>query len=231
MASVKDARVATELAYRAILAADPIYQEMIAGNNLWGDIVPEVAAVFDAAAEAAHWAANRTMAKQAYVDEQMTAESAIWNQPFSANLSIYWSDTYDLRALSDADYEACMTWLYDQGWEIEGESRDGVKAIPADLMPRVWTPPPAETRDASGLAPAAPMRQNRQAAGVKRFCRTTACSDARCRYVHGDTIPRINEPCGFGAGCGASDPVKRSQCLRMHPGETWTPDMVITRPA
>jgi hypothetical protein len=65
---------------------------------------------------------------------------------------------------------------------------------------------------------------------VGRFCKEgTACPTAGCRYVHGDTIPKINEPCRFGEGCGSGDPAKRATCLRMHPGETWTPDLVIHR--
>jgi hypothetical protein len=42
----------------------------------------------------------------------------------------------------------------------------------------------------------------------------------------------VNQPCSFGAACGSSDPtgVKRSQCLHMHPGETWVEGMVINRP-
>jgi hypothetical protein len=66
---------------------------------------------------------------------------------------------------------------------------------------------------------------------VPRFCRTSACADAACRYVHADTIARINEPCNFGAACGASDTGKRALCIRMHPGEKWSADMVVHRPA
>jgi hypothetical protein len=65
---------------------------------------------------------------------------------------------------------------------------------------------------------------------VARFCKEgTACPTAGCRYVHGNTIPRVNEPCKFGAGCGSGDAAKRATCLRMHPGETWTADLVIKR--
>ena len=65
---------------------------------------------------------------------------------------------------------------------------------------------------------------------VARFCKEAkACPTAGCRYVHGDTIPRVNEPCKFGAGCGSGDAAKRATCLRMHPGETWTPELVIKR--
>jgi hypothetical protein len=65
---------------------------------------------------------------------------------------------------------------------------------------------------------------------VGRFCKeATACPTAGCRYVHGNTIPRVNEPCKFGEGCGSGDAAKRATCLRMHPGETWTPELVIKR--
>jgi len=65
---------------------------------------------------------------------------------------------------------------------------------------------------------------------VARFCKEgTACPTAGCRYVHGNTIPRVNEPCKFGAGCGSGDAAKRATCLRMHPGETWTAELVIHR--
>ena len=65
---------------------------------------------------------------------------------------------------------------------------------------------------------------------VARFCKEgRACPTAGCRYVHGDTIPRIDEPCKFGAACGSGDAAKRATCLRMHPGETWTADLVVRR--
>jgi hypothetical protein len=65
---------------------------------------------------------------------------------------------------------------------------------------------------------------------VARFCKEgRACPTAGCRYVHGDTIPRIDEQCKFGAACGSGDAAKRATCLRMHPGETWTADLVVRR--
>ena len=65
---------------------------------------------------------------------------------------------------------------------------------------------------------------------VARFCKEArACPTAGCRYVHGDTIPRIDEPCKFGATCGSGDAAKRATCLRMHPGEKWTAELVVKR--
>lgn len=78
-----------------------------------------------------------------------------------------------------------------------------------------------------------PAPVKKAATVVPRFCREgTTCAKEGCRYVHGDTIPRVNEPCAFGAECGSSDPtgLKRSQCLRMHPGEEWAEGLVIHRP-
>jgi len=66
---------------------------------------------------------------------------------------------------------------------------------------------------------------------VPRFCREgTACAKTDCRYVHGDTIQRVNKPCGFGADCGKGDAAKRAMCLYMHPGEEWSDSLVIRRP-
>jgi hypothetical protein len=239
-----------------MLEADPVLQAMIRGDTLWGDLMYEedvaedlrlgrVRPVFDHAAAAAAAQA----AAQAELEQLSAQEATIWTQPFAANLEQYWSDCYDTRALTDAEYEACMTWLYDQGWEVEGEIRDGMKAWPADLPPRVWIAPRVPSRfDALSVTEAhahvtethAPRRavghQAKKSVTVPRFCRDScggvACADAACRYVHADTMPRMDKPCGFGAACGASDPtgVKRSQCLYMHPGETWSADLVIRRP-
>jgi hypothetical protein len=69
-------------------------------------------------------------------------------------------------------------------------------------------------------------------APVPRFCReAAACTKEGCRYVHGDTIQRIDKPCGFGAECGKGDPAKRALCIYMHPGEVWSADLVVTRTA
>jgi hypothetical protein len=65
---------------------------------------------------------------------------------------------------------------------------------------------------------------------IPRFCReAAACSKEGCRYVHGDSIPRVDKPCGFGAECGKGDPAKRASCIYMHPGEVWSADLVVHR--
>lgn len=186
-------------------------------------------------------------------EEQM---DALWRQPFAADLEEYDSGDLDTRAISDASWEALMTYLYAHGWDVEYSVREGIEAYPANLPPRIWTRPyeeddedrrqrhrraaqrpvaPAASASASAAAPkpatkAAPKQ-------VPRFCRGHADESeiATCRYVHGDTIPKVDRPCGFGAACGASDPtgLKRSQCLYIHAecGEVWTPESVIHRPA
>jgi hypothetical protein len=93
------------------------------------------------------------------------------------------------------------------------------------LPPGSRTAAPAEPLSAPGSDVG-----KRNGCPVARFCKEgTACPTAGCRYVHGNTIPRVNEPCKFGAGCGSGDAAKRATCLRMHPGETWTADLVIKR--
>ena len=244
---------------QAMLDADPLIQAMARGDVLWGDLMlaeeeaedrrlGRVRPVYDFAAARAARAEYEAAEAEAEQARQDAAEGALWAQPFGRNLEMYWTDVYDTRALTDAEYEACMTWLYDQGWELQGEQRDGFKGWPADLPPRVWVstlpnrfaalhaaPETHVHTSACNHAPAPaggrPPRAPRARVTVPRFCRAVPCTDEACRYVHEDTMPRLDKPCGFGAACGGTDPAKRAQCLYMHPGETWTPELVVTRPS
>ena len=199
------------------ILSDPLIHAMYSGKALWGDLMYDE---IDYDVEA-HQAATAATAATAAVSLE---ENGIWDQSFSGSLEMYYGDAYDFRGLTDSEYNACMSWLYENGWELSGEDRAGVKAWPAKLPPRVWVP---NTR-ACACVHEKPVKR----VTVPRFCRTASCADATCRYVHTDTMPRMDKPCGFGAACGASDPtgVKRSQCLYMHPGETWSADLVIHRP-
>ena len=177
-----------------------------------------------------------------------TTEADLWAQPWANDLEAAFSDCYDTSALTEADYGAMLTWLYVQGWDIQIETRDIVQACPDTLPPRRWVPDrfsrignsPVVCRDSHSVTHAARVTENRgpkkvKSACVPRFCRASSggvpCAEAGCRYVHADTMPRLNQPCGFGAGCGASDPTGklRKLCQLMHPGETWDATMVITR--
>jgi hypothetical protein len=247
--------LAAAAALQASLAADPILLAMMRGDVLWGDLAYDeelakerrsgrVHAAFDAVAFRKQQAQAEQAKAQAELEALSAQEALIWDQPFGRNLEMYWTDCYDTRELTDAEYEACMAWLYDQGWEVEGEIRSGMKAWPADLPPRVWVAPRGPSRfdalSSSAVQPQAPVRAGRPPAGgkksvtVPRFCRASgggvACADAACRYVHADTMPRLDKACGFGAACGGTDPAKRAACLYMHPGETWSADLVVTRP-
>jgi hypothetical protein len=189
----------------------------------------------------------------AFWDAQNTAETTLWIQPFTANLEAHCQGAYDTTDLTDAEFAEMMTWLCAHGWEITTATRTSVIAAPADLPPTEWisldalyalkeagacacgshpavrkaaTPAPA-------LAAAGTDGGRRKGAPIPRFCKAAGgCTEEGCRYVHGNTIPKVNKPCGFGEGCGASDPtgVKRSQCLFLHPGETWTEGLCIHRP-
>lgn len=67
----------------------------------------------------------------------------------------------------------------------------------------------------------------RDGAPVPRFCNLgKACPKPGCRYVHGDSIPRINAPCRFADTCCGE---KRANCLHMHHGEKFVQGMVLTR--
>jgi len=215
---------------------DPYTQAMSSGSS-WGDL---------ALAEEGETPPMRLISPvewaQRAIDDLAQQTEEIWDQPFARALCTYYADCYNTQALTDDEYEACLTWLYEKGWSVEAEDRVGVKAFPDNLPPRVWISPLAarfempvcghEHRAPPQVISVPRMKKEKKGAyAVPRFCRDAACKDAECRYVHGDTIPRINEPCNFGAACGAADAVKRSQCLRMHPGEVWAADMVIRRPA
>jgi hypothetical protein len=133
------------------------------------------------------------------------------------------------------------------GWSVStyengmaDETRLWVVCQPDTLPPRVWVRPNRFEGAAQLLAETAPVPVPVPVAAPKpryvipRFCRDSAggvaCADPACRFAHDDTIPRVNEPCKFGEGCGASDPAKRALCIRMHPGEEWSEDLVIVRP-
>ncbi len=218
--------------YAALLAADPHYQAMLRGVS-WADIEVPV-----------QTRPQPVIQDQMDIDIEPTyTESHLWNEPFAQNLEAHLSDVFDTSALTDEEYAAFMTRLYAAGWSITQETRTVVQARPDTLPPRLWVPPgrfDGLTEDKEKVKSLIPLaspgtdKGRKKGAPVPRFCRAAgACQEAGCRYTHGDTIPRVNRPCGFGEACGATDPtgVKRSQCLYMHPGETWTEGMVIHRPS
>lgn len=211
---------------RALTASDPYADAMSSGSS-WGDL--EEPMVFGYTPTLEELDARKEM-------ELRAQEESIWKQSWSERLATYYADTYDLRDLSEGEYEACMTWMYAQGWNIHEEDREGVKAYPDNLPPRVWIAPPSrfdwlgtpEQQTETCCNHGHQKKEKKEGKGkgpVPRFCRDQACADAGCRYVHGDTMPRLNEPCNFGAACA-----KRALCIRMHPGETWTADLVVHRP-
>jgi len=243
----------------ASLFADPLFAAMERGEVRWGDLLlaerPLAALPVTPAPVEEDDEPLRALWDNPNAPLRAT-EGEIWRQPFSGDLEEYWPETYDTRAMSDEDFHALMSWLYSKGWYVKDYNREGVQTWPDNAPSRRWDAAamaPEEERHVrwADEEEERPRKAAAAACGgaghhhhghrapkpksvtIPRFCRDGhACAaGAACRYVHGDTIPRINEPCAFGEGCGASDPtgVKRSQCLRMHPGETWTPELVIRR--
>lgn len=219
---------------------DPIYDAMRRGDILWGDLLIPAASV-----------TTYTPPPVVESGRILYGEEDFWNQSWTTSVDCHWSDCYDTSAMSNADWESMMTWLYAVGWDIAHESRKYVRAFPDNQPARVWVAPSrfellAQSDDSSHhhhhsncshqvkLSAPGSDKGKRKGVPIPRFCKAgSACTEEGCRYTHGDTIPRLNQPCSFGESCGSSDPtgVKRSQCLYMHPGETWTEGMVITRPA
>lgn len=265
-AHVGDVCARTELPLS--LSRDPVLEAMAESLVLWGDLVPIVEPQGGAHAEqlriwadeyAATSAAAAAAAAEAALRADCNAESEFWSQPFAANMEMPFSDTYVLERLSDEEYAACMTWLYDQGWAVEYEDRACVNALPSNLPPRVWVSQVHAELVAEGqsrfaaLAPGAPAavavthhpvpgrraRAPRPQVTVQRFCRDSRggvpCADPACRYVHADVLQCVNEVCGFDkpeeGKCCTGD--KRTLCTRMHPseGQVWSADLVVARPA
>jgi hypothetical protein len=178
-----------------------------------------------------------------YVPQTRLSMDDLEQQRFAINLEEVAPNTFDVTGLCHGEWVGLMTWLYAAGWWVDPATETPFRGHcapllvfkPADLPPRIWVEPEECVRIsvAPSQAKTAKTEKTAKSVVIPRFCRAvTSCEDTACRYVHGNTIPRLNEPCGFGAACGASDPtgVKRSQCLRIHPGETWTPQLVIHRP-
>jgi hypothetical protein len=185
-----------------------------------------------------------------------------WAQPWATNLTELWSDAYDTTRLTDGEWEAMMSWLFENGWDVSDWDRQGVSAEYDNAPPRVWIAPRVleelAAADASaprrgysrscrggagvpscapgtatGVPSCAPPKAQIQkvAVVIPRFCRAgAACTDAGCRYTHGDTIPVQNKPCAFDGRCCGE---KRATCTYLHPseGEVWTADLVRHRPA
>lgn len=209
------------VALRAINGADPIFQEMMRGEIRWGDLL---------------------MRDYVMPPPRANKEEDLWAQPFALNLDEHVSFHYNTTDLTDAEYRAFMTWLYENGWNVLQECREYVHAVDDDAPPRVWVSPEEAERLAAirlpviaeekpafrSFAPlSAPGTDNgrRTGAPVPRFCREAhACKTPGCRYVHGDTIPKVDRPCSFGAECS-----KKHACLFTHPGETFCAGSCIHR--
>ena len=142
-------------------------------------------------------------------------EQKLWSQPFAADLEMKNAaqDVFDCQRLTEEAYADFMTFLYENGWIVRHEERRFVQATTGSEPPRVWiSPPPPHT--------------------IPIFCKKAQdCFEQNCRYVHGDTIPKVKEKCKFLESCGASDPTgaKRAHCIRIHPGESWSPEACVHR--
>ena len=189
--------------------------------------------------------------------QDLRDEVELWREFGLSGLDEHNEGVFKTDEMSDGAYILFMQWLYRHGWDVTVEDRNFVYAEPGFFMCRTWTPqkpveriapapskrwepepvfhpvvksvPKPEKQVEELSAPGTDIGR-RNGCPVARFCKEGhGCQTAGCRYVHGDTIPRVNEPCKFGASCGSGDAAKRATCLRLHPGEVWTADLVITR--
>jgi hypothetical protein len=234
-AAFDEARYASILAeLNAANERDPILHALLhgptVGGTLWGDIFyapePIEPPVFGPA------------------PRPLGTEEDLWAQPFAEYLDERAWGVYNPCELTPSEYRAFMEWMHRYGWDVT-EGVDYVVAEPGLYkIATVWHPdtelPPRPWRErAFSFSNEREERCERKGKGgkrpahVPRFCRAgQACEEKECcRYVHGDEIPKLNQPCAFGADCGAADEtgVKRAMCLYLHPGEEWVPGAVIRR--
>ena len=172
--------------------------------------------------------------EEQYLSVCHRSEEEFWAQSFTQNLDERIPDYFDTTGLTDDEFHAMLTWVYANGWQVDVCGRDSVKLVSDDGPSRRYIPDNFWThKPEHGMCCSHKHDKKAKTSTIPRFCRAAVCEEADCRYVHADTIPKTNRACGFGEGCGASDPtgVKRSQCLFMHPGETWTTESCIHKPA
>ena len=175
--------------------------------------------------------------EEQYLSVCHRSEEEFWAQSFTQNLDERIPDYFDTTGLTDDEFHAMLTWVYANGWQVDVCGRDSVKLVSDDGPSRRYIPDNFWEVRSFGTAHSCDHSHKHdkkaKTSTIPRFCRAAVCEEADCRYVHADTIPKTNRACGFGEGCGASDPtgVKRSQCLFMHPGETWTTESCIHKPA
>ena len=238
------ARLAVEDPYMAALARGVSWYEVEYGED---DPITKASMARIEAERPAREAARAAAAALAVTPErraepepvldEAAEEEAYFDLPATANLEERIPDYYDTSALTDEEFHAVLAWAYDKGWVVEIGDRSSVKLQSDNGPPRRYIPENfwESTHSHTGgcCSHSHTPAKKAKTSTIPRFCRAAeACTEEDCRYVHGDTIPKVNRPCGFGAECGSSDPtgVKRSQCLYMHPGETWTTESCIHRP-
>jgi len=219
----------------AVTIADCLMDEAVSWGDEYGGSArcarppaPIVYVYAPAAEEPATEPATQTVTEEVEPEVEKDwddAEADLWKQSFAASLSVKneTMDIYDCRLMSDADYAAFMTYLYAHGWIVQHEERRWVQAGTGFEPPRVWVPPSAAACCAGG---------KKEKTVVPRFCREgEECCTQDCRYVHGDSIPKVDRACGFGERCGSSDPTgeKRALCIYIHPGEVWSASSCVFR--
>jgi hypothetical protein len=211
----------------------PTLKAMMDHTESWGDLCVRVECVSPASSVSIspidQILASRENDRRCQYEELTSREGDVWAQSWSAKMVEVLPMSYDLSRLDNYEYADCMSWLYDQGWHIDVEERNNVRAWPANLPPRVWIAPIREFGCCGDSLCSSPVKVAKPIKVVQRFCRDSRggvhCGFEGCRFVHEDTLPRTNKPCQFGKECG-----KREVCLFIHPDETWVEGMVLTRP-
>jgi hypothetical protein len=176
------------------------------------------AALFAAIPEPSAPPATEEELEAHYMAHCQYTEEEFWTQPFAEKIEERIPDYFDTSLLTDDEFHSMLSWAYNKGWIVDVCGRETVKLQSDDGPSRRYIP--TNFWEQNHCCSDKPKKTST----IPRFCREANCQDLDCRYVHGDTIPKVNRDCSFGAECG-----KRSQCLYMHPGERWTTSSCIHR--
>lgn len=234
---------------------DAILAEMASGERSWGDIMMEIVGVGDVTPLSAvvperankwddFWAlpfADRLQEVWGDLYDCSSLTDTEWNEMMRWLFDAGWDvGSYDRNGVEfEEDNGPRRSWIPPEELEamlaeeaaLRRRSYGHCHSHSHSHAPRKVASAAADVVADAAPAPAKKPERKKSTSSVPRFCREAGdCKEEGCRYIHGDTIPRVNRPCGFGADCGKGDAAKRALCLYMHPGETWTDGLVVRRP-
>lgn len=149
------------------------------------------------------------------------------NLPFASKLEMHTGSVFDMRGMSDSDWNTLMSWVYAHGWHVDSGNREWMSAWPESHSPKEWPLGLSTPLDWCVISGVLIQRVEK----IARFCSYgDHCRNPHiCAYIHEDTMPVLKKPCTFGLTCGKR--TGKSPCAYLHPDEVWSPTLVRHRPS